>query len=429
MTGWFIWFVALILASSILFNIRKNGIAKMPYTPVHAPCPAAPLAPAQGLTMVFDQKSYGMSEDKLIDAVNQWLAASPQLGNVSCEVVIDSRLGISVNKYSLRSVTFRYDILQGANTHQYALVPLQNFGIFLKHSTALLAKWKSANPNATVIYKAGGSNQRWSGNGGVMSRSQLYIFFKFPRFRAPSYDAARDEFGNPAAPGDSAYKGGQNTGFGDPAYGSYSPEYGGGIILPPRASVVAKYIFGKIMLVIGSLFAAFTGTPLIIFAIADLSEMDMSELIVIINGMLIVFAASLCLMFFGSHIYRKMKRYKKYVSFMQTQNRTPIEYLANCVRKSDDFVRKDLEKMISKKYFTNVVINTATDEIIICETADHAPAYQPAHEAAAPNPQHRAASTGNDNRGNNPAPGNFCIYCGTKAEPGGTFCRQCGNRT
>ena len=202
-------FVIFVIVAYLIFLVfylpskfSKNRNTKKPFAPAAAsnkPPPVSQgLSPvelrtaARGLTKVFDRQRFSR-EDDLIQAINVWLAGNPQIGNITCEIDIGHRLGFLVNKYSLSSVTLRYDILDNMNTYQYAIVLLENFGLYRKNPKTMLADWQTANPNTTVLYKHMGSNMRgragafYPGGIGATNLVQLYVFFKFPVKRAPTH--------------------------------------------------------------------------------------------------------------------------------------------------------------------------------------------------------------------------------------------------
>jgi len=67
----------------------------------------------------------------------------------------------------------------------------------------------------------------------------------------------------------------------------------------------------------------------------------------------------------GVQIKGRIKRFRRYVDLISTQQMTSIGGLASNIRKPSDFVQKDLQTMIDKRFFTQTSINVATGEIII----------------------------------------------------------------
>ena len=68
----------------------------------------------------------------------------------------------------------------------------------------------------------------------------------------------------------------------------------------------------------------------------------------------------------GTRIKRRVHRFRQYVSLMSSQKLTSIGDIAARTSRSMDFVQKDLQKMISKRFFVNASIDRATNKIIVC---------------------------------------------------------------
>jgi hypothetical protein len=128
-----------------------------------------------------------MSEAQFIEAINQWFAKYPRVANVKGSFKLGNGLGLMVNKYTLDALSIEYELFNTENTNQYAVVALHNTNLIKTSTDQLLAKWKAANPQATVIARNGGTNQRGStgslvlGGIGAVNKTQLYVLFKFPR--------------------------------------------------------------------------------------------------------------------------------------------------------------------------------------------------------------------------------------------------------
>ena len=187
--------IAFLIIHSINYH-RKNKGTNIPYYPPFATMASAP---AQRLSMSFF-KRFSKSETALIREINQWLTAYPQMGNISCDIDVGSSLGFFVNKFTLKSVTFRYDVLPQNNTFQYAFIHLERTGLYRKKTKDVLAAWQANNPHAIVVQTSGGTNMRGSagsiliGGIGAANRTQLYVFVKFPSYHAASNNAA---YGDP----------------------------------------------------------------------------------------------------------------------------------------------------------------------------------------------------------------------------------------
>ena len=126
-----------------------------------------------------------------------------------------------------------------------------------------------------------------------------------------------------------------------------------------KAAVVVSAIFGKILSIAGYS-SAILG---IVGLIVELSGGLVSGDVVFAFFFL---ALGVFLIFRGSQIKRRIKRFRRYVSLISLQQMHSLEQIAMSTSQSGDFVRKDLQKMIDKKFFANASINAATNEIVIC---------------------------------------------------------------
>jgi hypothetical protein len=124
-----------------------------------------------------------------------------------------------------------------------------------------------------------------------------------------------------------------------------------------KAAVVASAVFGKIASIIGYAL----GVLGVIMLLGSMQESD-SEGIVIT---LVFLAIAVFAIVKGSKIKRRIKRFKKYVALISGGQMTSLDNIAASTLQSVDFVRNDLQKMISKKFFANATIDLKSNEIII----------------------------------------------------------------
>ena len=128
-----------------------------------------------------------MSEDQFIDQINRWFAQYPHVANVKGKFLVHHSVGLMVNKYVLDALAIEYELLSGTNQNQYAVVSLESTGLVKTKTDALLARWREQNPDAVVVAREGGVNQRGStgslvlGGVGAMNKTQLYVLFKVKR--------------------------------------------------------------------------------------------------------------------------------------------------------------------------------------------------------------------------------------------------------
>lgn len=128
-----------------------------------------------------------------------------------------------------------------------------------------------------------------------------------------------------------------------------------------KAAVVASAVLGKAASIIGYILGPIT-LPIIMFG---LSDMDSPGAVPAMTFLVILLALSVFSIIKGSQIKRRIRRFKRYVSLISAQHMTSLDAIAMSTSQSVDFVRADLQKMISKRFFANAAINTATGQIVI----------------------------------------------------------------
>ena len=128
-----------------------------------------------------------MSEAQFIEKINRWFAQYPHVANVKGKFLVHHSVGLMVNKYVLDALAIEYELLSGTNQNQYGVIKLESTGLVKTRTDALLARWKQSNPNAVIVAREGGVNQRGTtgslvlGGLGAVNKTQLYLLFKFPR--------------------------------------------------------------------------------------------------------------------------------------------------------------------------------------------------------------------------------------------------------
>lgn len=71
------------------------------------------------------------------------------------------------------------------------------------------------------------------------------------------------------------------------------------------------------------------------------------------------------LIFKGITIKRRIKRFKKYVGLISIEHITTLQNIASSTNQSIDFVTKDIQKLIDKKFFPNAYLDMKNGEVII----------------------------------------------------------------
>lgn len=125
-----------------------------------------------------------------------------------------------------------------------------------------------------------------------------------------------------------------------------------------RAAIFISIVLGKISSIVGYMLAIIG----VIGLAVELTEGSdtfgiVLSLIFLISGILAIVK--------GIQIKRRIRRFRRYVSLISTSNMVSLDNLAVATSQSVDFVRRDLQKMIDKKFFINASINLTQNEISI----------------------------------------------------------------
>lgn len=138
-----------------------------------------------------------------------------------------------------------------------------------------------------------------------------------------------------------------------------------------KVAVTADAVIGKILSIVGYAYGSFMLLSVIIMIAYEASGESDDSIGVFFIFLIIVFllAPPVLAILKGTQIKKRQKRFKTYAYLISTQQMTAIENLAASTGKSVDFVRNDLQKMISKRFFANATIDMAANEIIIGDQA------------------------------------------------------------
>lgn len=123
-----------------------------------------------------------------------------------------------------------------------------------------------------------------------------------------------------------------------------------------KATVVANAALGKIASIIGWVFGSF------MFALTISFIFDGDDTAIFT---LVLLAGCVFLIIKGAKIKKRIKRFKKYVYSISVENMTSLNDLAESTHQSVDYVRNDLQDMISRKFFANASIDMATNKIVV----------------------------------------------------------------
>jgi len=131
-----------------------------------------------------------------------------------------------------------------------------------------------------------------------------------------------------------------------------------------KVAVTASAVLGKALTIIGYIGSIFFLIILIVSIVDPSIDEPGTELGMNITFIILVVVFVL-LILKGYQITRRIVRFKRYISRISEQHITSLERLAAIDSRSVDFVIKDLQKMIDKKFFTNAFIDIATNKIVV----------------------------------------------------------------
>ena len=128
-----------------------------------------------------------------------------------------------------------------------------------------------------------------------------------------------------------------------------------------KASIIIKRLLGITAIVLGFIISPVS----LAFAAVTLSKMDGTDYYLpAVIVFFICLALGIFLLLKGFLITSRVKRFKRYVKIIST-NIFSMRIIASIISRSTDFVRKDMMKMIDKKYFIDAFIDHRTDDIYI----------------------------------------------------------------
>ena len=185
-----------------------------------------------------------------------------------------------------------------------------------------------------------------------------------------------------------------------------------------KAAVVANKVLGRVLSIVGWI-VSLTMAMTVIVMLTD-KEMFNED------GTPFVLIAIIIILFFltpgvfaiivGTQLVNLVARFKIYVGLISVQRMTRIDDIAASTLKPVDYVYKDLQKMIKKKFFTNAHIDYVAGEIAVGDvgyfdySAAPAPWTPPAQQQGRETFRcYGCGAIGTKPRG---APG-ICEYCGS----------------
>lgn len=129
-----------------------------------------------------------------------------------------------------------------------------------------------------------------------------------------------------------------------------------------KVSVLASEFLAKILKIAGYVDCVIFAVGLLAMLTSEDSDIGSKVLSVIIFGLLIAFGVFLIRK--GIKIKRYVDRFRMYIAII-SEGISSIDEIASLTDRSYDFVIKDLQSMIDKKYFANAYIDSYSNRIIV----------------------------------------------------------------
>ena len=144
-----------------------------------------------------------------------------------------------------------------------------------------------------------------------------------------------------------------------------------------KTAVAVNSILGHLLCLIGYSLGTLM---LIAVLLASIGAFDTPVEYETILVTLIFFGICVTGIIMGTRIKGRVNRFRQYVSLISLQKLTYLGDIAARTSKPVEFVRKDMQKMISKSFFVNATIDMVADKIIICVSTLPMPEGSVEHE-------------------------------------------------
>jgi hypothetical protein len=133
-----------------------------------------------------------------------------------------------------------------------------------------------------------------------------------------------------------------------------------------KTKIIVSAIWRRILIIAGyAIIAYFVLLGVLIVRDAKISGAYTPNYTALFFVLLFFIGIGMLFIFLSYKIKKRIKRFKTYVNIISCTGITSIDLLAHKTFQSIDYVFKDLQKMIDKKYFSNACINKEDHEIVI----------------------------------------------------------------
>jgi len=176
-----------------------------------------------------------------------------------------------------------------------------------------------------------------------------------------------------------------------------------------NAAVIAHGFFGKLLSIIGYFLASiFLFTMFIHLIDSELRKgLDFSTTVII----WVIIAIGGLFIWLGRSHKQRVRRFRKYSVIVAANAATSLHDIAEQMQTSVDFVKKDLQKMILKRFFTNAYIDMKSNQIVF-RSHPTMSSGSAIHTPIPPQPL-RSTLSQCENCGASNQTGQSCEYCGT----------------
>jgi len=124
-----------------------------------------------------------------------------------------------------------------------------------------------------------------------------------------------------------------------------------------RVAVGINILIGKLLSILGYSIAILGILIIIVFVSdGDYADLHIFVFVLVIPGVIMIIQ--------GARIKRRIRRFRRYVSFI-AEGMTSLDILATQTSSTKDFVTRDIQKMINKRFFTNAAIDFINNQVMM----------------------------------------------------------------
>lgn len=145
-----------------------------------------------------------------------------------------------------------------------------------------------------------------------------------------------------------------------------------------KSAIMVAKIKGKIASIIGWPVTLFFG----FIVIAALFTINDEGAVYALIFSLICLFIGIVLIIYGKRTKDRIRRFKRYIDIISNQNETNIDNIAGIISQPVDFVMRDIQSMIFKKFFVGAYLDVNAHVIEFKKLANNVPVQAPQNNAA-----------------------------------------------